>query len=235
MRSRKEIRSAVPVIIAFGVGLGAYFLGKPLLQLPTAQSPVPSAKASRQTENGRPPTQRRPSAVQVSEAKTTSPTPLQKKIPVPDRASEEAQSGVPSTSPRDPYAHLPVLSSKETPIGRDGTFSRIRVVRSELKYPLIRVEERFIRDANSGEDQLTQRIAMVADHLLLRLEDGYTEKDLESLSEQLGMKIRKSMPASRLYLIAFEGSDVDALDKSLEKLQAARIVRQPEPDYLVRN
>ena len=104
-----------------------------------------------------------------------------------------------------------------------------------MKYPLIRVEEKYHRDLQTGEKSLVARKAMVADHVMLKAQDGYTAEDVRRLVASLGMQIRKESAISGYFLVSFEGKDVHALEKSLTTLKSQRAVAQPEPDYVARS
>lgn len=137
---------------------------------------------------------------------------------------------------RDRFAASPVLAQEDGPMDREGHYTRLKVVRTDMKYPLVRIEERRQRDPDSGEEKILGSMAMVADHVMLRLEPGYTTQDLERLASATGMQIRKAGTHSRLYLLAFDlgqGNDVHALDKSIAVLKTAKMVGAPEPDYIV--
>lgn len=126
-----------------------------------------------------------------------------------------------------------VLAQEDSAPDPEGHFVRVKIVRTAMKYPLVRIEERRQREPSSGDETVLGTVSMVADHVMLRLEPGYTSQDLESVASQLGMKIRKAGAASRVFLVSFEATDVHALERSIASLKRSRMVGSPEPDYLV--
>lgn len=151
---------------------------------------------------------------------------------------EETDSQAPSSSrlSRDPFQEAPVLLIEETVIDSEGTLQRVRVVKTSMKYPLVRVEEKLRRDAETGEDEILSRVAMAADHLVLRLEQGYTDEDLRAaVGTATGFDLRRPRPTSKILLLTFDGTkDIHALEKALAQVRALPMVRTPEPDYIVR-
>jgi hypothetical protein len=138
----------------------------------------------------------------------------------------------------DPFEGMPVLAREDGPADREGRFFRLKILRTRMMYPLVRVVERRRRDPHTGEETLLQKSEMVADHVMLRLEPGYTQEDLERLAERLDMKIRKAPVYSKIYLVSFELGDTDgvmlrSLDRTIALLKASRVVAAPEPDFIV--
>lgn len=228
-RGRKKITPWIPALAALGtlatLALSVMWSdlshrGLPAPEPEPARAPAAPRKA--QATNA-PATTPGVAAVQRKLASVAAP-PLK-----PARGSRGATFGK-----RDPYHGLPVVSFEETQPDPNGNFQRLRVVQTHMKYPYIRVEEKLRRDFATGEDTLVAMNAMAADHVLLRLHDGYSPDDLKQMAKSLGMTVTKESPVSRMYLLSFDSKDVHALERGLEVLKAQQMVASPEPDYVVR-
>ena len=83
------------------------------------------------------------------------------------------------------YEDSPVIAESETH-EKGGTIRRVRVLKTDFKYPLIRVEEALERDEATGREEATVLSEMVADHVLVRLKPGVTEEDLAAMNARHG-------------------------------------------------
>lgn len=125
-----------------------------------------------------------------------------------------------------------LLQQEDGPVGADGSFVRRRLLRTEKKYPLVRVDEKMEPDSTGGW-RVASRTAWVADHVLVRLQPGYSRQDLLRAARAHGGEIRKAVGAS-FYLVSFEGSELRALERFSEGFKRESAVVIVEPDYLVR-
>jgi subtilisin family serine protease len=135
---------------------------------------------------------------------------------------------------KDRYAQLATLSEERVPADPAAPrFARYRMVRDEsFKYPLLRVAEEWLRDAKG--ERLVKQTAMVGDHLMVSLKaDGAGEALLQKLAA-LKPSVRKKMPASKLWIIAFADADVQTLPAALSLIQAEAqdLVTAAEFDYI---
>lgn len=112
---------------------------------------------------------------------------------------------------------------------------RIRIIRTDLKYPLIRLEETFRRDDQTGADILIQQIAMVADHMVVKLTPGSNASEFSAAVTSAGASIRSLKPASRIYLITIPAPlAINGLPDAIDTLKAlSGLVRIAEPDFIV--
>jgi hypothetical protein len=95
------------------------------------------------------------------------------------------------------------------------------------------VDERLhVGDGTHGP-RLLKRVAMVADHVLVRLQPGYTADDLSHMAAEQGGYVRSNIAQSEFYLIGFDGKDVHALDRMVSRLGRTGAIAAPEPDYIV--
>jgi hypothetical protein len=125
------------------------------------------------------------------------------------------------------------LVTTESAPFRDGSHIRTQIVRARFKYPLVRIEERI---APSGE-ALAKR-EMVADHVIVQLQDGATVADLQSVLDRQGSfsaQIRKAVESRGLFLVAFDGVDPGRMEQVIKTLESERqVIAHSEPDYIVR-
>lgn len=135
--------------------------------------------------------------------------------------------------PEDRYSMAEVLDMRvvtdpKNPLLR----TRFRLVRTDFKYPLVRVEDRLQLPKEGGEPRLMHQSAMVADHVLVKLNQGFTKTNLLTVIQPMGGRVRKELPASKVYLIELPDVSIDAVSLALQKLRAPAL-SSAEPDYLV--
>lgn len=126
-----------------------------------------------------------------------------------------------------------MMQERATPPDAKGAFTRKRVVRANFKYPFLRIEETWSRDAQRGVDTLQDQKVMVADHFLVTLREESSEKELKAELERLGGAVRRHLPNSRVYLVEIGSTDLDDFDRKLNvfRTQAAPM-KYVEPDYI---
>ncbi len=137
--------------------------------------------------------------------------------------------------PTPPYLQKArIIAERESPPGSDGLSRRTRLLELESKYPFVRVEETRRHDPPQGEPLTVWRVAMVADHILVRLHPGATETMLETLNRQFGATIRRRLQRDNHYLVAFDSFDLETVPRRIEDYRASPMVAEVvEPDYLV--
>ncbi|MCM2278741.1 MAG: hypothetical protein NDJ89_11760 [Oligoflexia bacterium] len=229
--ARKKIVRAIGLMTAtlgMIVAAGILSLGSTLERFLERQSPSPPQEQENVAK----------SAVPPSGPATPSMPPA-----LPELAEIGNRPKTFAAHPEDPYARIlrgqKIVSLAETEPDALGNLTRVTIVRTSLKYPLIRVEDRLRRDS-SNQEVLLARTAMVADHLMLSLGPELTEDDLLRAVSRLNREdpeahyeIRRTNPNSKVYLLAFDGSSAQALNRAREQLLGARIAGTVEPDYLV--
>lgn len=136
---------------------------------------------------------------------------------------------------QDKYAGLPVIAQKESvqPVNGLQQVTRVRLLRDpSFKYPILRVEDELVRGPDG--DRLIRQLAMVGDHVLVKPADpDLPEADLLALLESEGATLRKKMPASGTWLIAFAQPDTETVPRLVTKLgEMKKLIRYAEPDYL---
>jgi subtilisin family serine protease len=117
----------------------------------------------------------------------------------------------------------------------NSTFERFRLVRSSLKYPLLRVEERFLRDpASSAEPVLLERIVMVADHVLVQAPANQSAAAFRSALAKKGFNASPVSPGSPTWRVSIPAKSLNDMPVALAALRAdAPPGMFAEADYLV--
>ncbi len=149
-------------------------------------------------------------------------------------ATTYAKKDVFASPALDRFATAPVVSQIDSEIDPNGDYTRLKVVLTTKKYPLIRLEEKRHRDFSTGADSLKQQVAMVADHALIRADAGVSAEEMQNLAGSLGYQVRRMGARGKTFLVSFEGRDPRALENAIAKLSGSRGVTVAEPDFLSR-
>ncbi|HYF35324.1 MAG TPA: S8 family serine peptidase, partial [Prosthecobacter sp.] len=137
---------------------------------------------------------------------------------------------------KDRFAASPVLEERQTSRQENGAtkVSRVRLVRQEdLKYPIVRVVDELVTGPRGT--RLQKQTAMVGDHVLISVEDPKLDETvILSRLKDAGATIRRKLPNSPTWLVAFPNPTVDTVPKAIHELTALKPwVRYAEPDYIV--
>ncbi len=134
----------------------------------------------------------------------------------------------------DRYEGKPVIAERQIPPSDQPRvrWEVTKLIRDEsFKYPLVRVIEQW--QVGSKGPVRVQQSAMVADHVMLKLQPNARIEDLLAQVSALHPFVRKFMPASKAYLIAFEDPSLDTVPQALERLRrVGQLIAYVEPDYL---
>jgi len=127
------------------------------------------------------------------------------------------------------------IISEDERTSPDGlTVRRTRIVRTDFKYPLLRVTDTWRVDPATGTREHAGTSRAVADHVAVRLRPGATEDDLRALCRSAGCAVRRRLPLSGLYLVAFDAPEPDSVERYAAALAAAgEVVRDAQPDYIM--
>lgn len=112
--------------------------------------------------------------------------------------------------------------------------TRVRLVKVDFKYPLIRVEETTTSSIAQGKPEpITETTAMVGDHVMVSLMDGVAPQDLEAAIAPEGFAVRRVLSPTTA-LVSFEITEGrDDLRYAEERLRDfSDIVAVVEPDYV---
>jgi alpha-tubulin suppressor-like RCC1 family protein/subtilisin family serine protease len=135
---------------------------------------------------------------------------------------------------KDAFAKGILVAVKNSLPDAEGYFERVKVLKTDFKYPLIRVIEVVRKNPSTGSEEVFARDEMVADHLVVRLTPGLSEKALTQLNQKLGATTLKKMLAPDTFLVTFPGENPDALpEKIVEYNEQVSQVAYAEPDYIV--
>jgi subtilisin family serine protease len=93
-----------------------------------------------------------------------------------------------------------LVTSKDTAPGFDGIFHHVTVYHTNMADPWVRVDQTLSRQAN-GQDIITREDAEVADHVLVQLQQGHSEQDLQTALAGSGGTISRSLSAPGLYVV----------------------------------
>jgi subtilisin family serine protease len=131
------------------------------------------------------------------------------------------------------FGNAEVLEAREAE--QDGQIHRTQLLRTEFKYPFILVEEHLTRDAGGAETLVLPSVAIVADHIIVRVHDSTTREQLGAVVQELGLSIRDDTIAPHTYLTAIGQPTLDSLSHARAALaQQDMVVAYAEPDYIIR-
>ena len=136
-----------------------------------------------------------------------------------DRASAEELKRFPTAK---------VLRSGAFPGPGPDQSTQVRILSTDFKYPYVRTEE--VIDQTSGEVLLREE--MVADHLLVTLEDG---QDPAMLAESMGdgvSSVERVSPDVPLFRVHLSSLTLEALPTKLDLAGEQDTVVAAEPDYI---
>jgi len=127
-----------------------------------------------------------------------------------------------------------VLASEEAGRSGERSLKSAKLVRVPFKYPLIRVEETVVGAAAAAGRPQVKQVAMVSDHVLVKLRSADMEARLRALNLRYGGTIRKKLRVPATYLIAFRDADLHTVPDRVRAYNGhADVVAYAEPDYLV--
>ncbi len=133
---------------------------------------------------------------------------------------------------RDYLKNAQRLAYRDGPANASGQFQRVSLYRTDMKYPLIRVEESRAPGPNGTEVVLSQQAA-VADHIMVRLQPGASEDDINQLAAQNGASVVKT-PQPGLYFVQIPNADIDSLPHAIQTFsQYTGVLKYAEADSLV--
>lgn len=133
----------------------------------------------------------------------------------------------------DHYATAVILKTSETKPDKTGYYERKRLVRADFKYPLILLEERLKKDSQTGADQLLQQSAMVADHVMVKVQPDISETEVNQAVSTYGGHVRKKMYAPGFYLVEIQNVDLDSVAQAVRNFsKVPGLIVYAEPDYI---
>ncbi len=138
----------------------------------------------------------------------------------------------------DPLAGARIVATGQTAPDAKGSFRRTKVLEIHASAPLIRVEERVEQQVSAAgvrTETRTSTAEMAADRVLVKLKPGRDRKALEAVIKQFNGRVSRVLPGSHLHIVAFDGRQIDALDRALNALRSRLdVVEYAEPDGVFR-
>ncbi|MDD5260331.1 MAG: S8 family serine peptidase [Methylacidiphilales bacterium] len=114
-----------------------------------------------------------------------------------------------------------------------GEFRRVSLYRTDMKYPLVRVEETRIQEPN-GNSVLLAQDAAVADHVVVELQPGATVADVSQIAAQNGATVLKPMHTPGFYLLQLPNPNLDSLPLAIQTFgKSAKVLKYVEADSIL--
>lgn len=111
----------------------------------------------------------------------------------------------------------------------DGSLRVHRLLRTEMKYPLVLAEEVF----SGASGTLAKQTLSVGDHLMVQFVSSAGRADIEGAVREAGFTVRKWFQQPGLVLLGIPDADLDSLDESLAVISALPMIEFAERDEIV--
>jgi len=145
-----------------------------------------------------------PESVEVS---AKAPVPLE---PIsPKVFSERAQVDV------DGLDESLILDRRVTDLG-NGQIQRLFLVNGGGSYPYHRIEESLRYNKTRGDYEVVQQSIIVADHILVKLRNGFGDAEIEELNRRFGTRTLLKMKFANKYLVELEEPSLDGVFEAME-------------------
>ncbi len=164
--------------------------------------------------------------------------------PGPDSSGKRAAAAR-SAGPAGPAVPLEITASPSgrfQPAARDSIVEqritdlsperkkRELLVRAAGKYPFRRVEEILAKNEDSWS--IAARTEMVADHVLVKLQEGKAEADLQALAARHGWSVLRPLTLPGCWIVRLQTPSLDAVPQAVFVLSAETgTLAYVEPDY----
>jgi len=138
-----------------------------------------------------------------------------------------------------------VIYSDRTEVSEKGFFLKVRIVRTDEKYPIVRIVERWkLNDPSMDGNRMSEeelnanslfsgQSAMVGDHVLVQLPLGQDPSLLKDFIQQNGGQLREAHADSSMALVSFDGTDPTAMGRMLKAFSTSKSGAVfAGPDYL---
>ena len=110
---------------------------------------------------------------------------------------------------------------------------RITVIDAEnMKYSKLRIEESYKIEKDQTE-QVFSTHAMVADHVIVKLNPKLSENGLDKLLSSHGMRIRRKMYSPGIYLVETPKADINSVPNAMASLGSENGISISDPDWIV--
>lgn len=133
------------------------------------------------------------------------------------------------TNDRSGIAHVDsIIEVRESARGADGRWQRHWLVRTDMRYPLVRIED-TVQSVADGSETVVHRVSMVADHVIATFPEGVAPTALAGT----GLELRARLLGTDFYLVSFPAPDTEALPLVLGALRAGGgLVASADADYV---
>lgn len=144
-------------------------------------------------------------------------------------------SRVSTPSPQgDPAERFPVVVEKESPVPGSNEVRRHRLVKTDSRYPLWRVDDTITYDTGTRRTNTLRRSIMVGDHVLVQLRPGATREGLARMARTHGAEVRKALHTPGLFVVSAAPADLDTVERLTQAFTAAtNLVLHVSPDFIV--
>ena len=126
------------------------------------------------------------------------------------------------------FKKFEILESRTLESKKDESFKKESLIKVDMKYPYVKVEETFKHNPEKGENELVEYKESVANHFILQTADPAVFKALESNSNISFRKLN-----SKNHIVEFKDFDLDTVSTMVAALSNKDSVSIAEPDYLV--
>jgi len=181
---------------------------------------------------------RQPACKAPEDATAAAPPAGASKEPPPPAAAPSIPY-TPSMPPIPPSTGRPefageLIDQRVAPADTPGRQRRVRLVRTDFHYPILRVEEEIELDPRTGAVRVLSQNGMVGDHLLVKRAEGVSETEFEERLAELGYPIRRALRMAGVYQVEIPGASVDDLPRAIQTLTALKdLVAYAEPDHIM--
>ncbi len=136
----------------------------------------------------------------------------------------------------EPTPHWPegtLMVEERTPLDPKGRFERTLILKTNFVHPLIRVEQSFQLKPSQRKAQLIGSRAMVADHILVRVDPSQSDA-FEKAIVAKGLKTRQRFGNQGLALVEFNGLELTNMRQVMSLLNQGLVgVQSCEKDHLI--
>ncbi len=129
-----------------------------------------------------------------------------------------------------PIAEAQIVDRRIKTVSKDRK-TRELLVKAGGKYPFHRVEETLVKNEGADTYTVSARTEMVADHVLVKLQDGKSEADLKAMLQSYGLSVLHELTLPGHYIISLKKPTLDAVPEALSVFSMEKILAYVEPDY----
>ena len=126
------------------------------------------------------------------------------------------------------------VAYRDEPANASGEFKRVSLWRTNMKYPLLRVEEVIIREGPLNEEIVISQQASVADHIVIKIQPGVSDQDFNKMVNGQGATILRKIAGTDLYIVHLPNAHLDTLPQAVASFSAKKdLLQYAESDPVV--